>query len=229
MIRVSIKEFMGRNKEIVFDSMPNIREFEVKIGREYGWKWNEMKIMNIFALNRSGERIKLGSIYHDDAGEQNLDDFIKAQGHLDVSLDNITVYIMQRIIGDFFRPTIFTPKDGAPACPAVKLKAYEDALATRSGETFKEQFAALGIPDDKIPEKFLDPITMIIMNKPVIASDGRTYDESTLERLDYISPYTKEKLINPPMPNMLLRAEMTIFISGEIESRSHSVAGAGAK
>ena len=234
MITVSIRSLAHRDevKEIFFASMPNIREFRTKIAAAYRCRWNQISIPNIYSVDDSGSQIRIGTIAYDDPMEKNLDEHFASEGYAGVSLSNLFVAVIVRpFTGPSFRPTIFTPPFDKQALDALLLSKptsihyvsgalYEETLTTLgSGKTFKEQFLTLQIPDDEIPEQFLDPIFFTIMNKPIIASDGRTYDETTFPLLNGKSPFTQEALERVYIPNLLLRSEMTAYIL-EKESKS---------
>jgi hypothetical protein len=62
----------------------------------------------------------------------------------------------------------------------------------------RERFESLGIQPAEVPDEFLCPITCEKMVDPVVASDGRSYERSTitlvLSQPDPLSPLTREPL-----------------------------------
>lgn len=69
---------------------------------------------------------------------------------------------------------------------------------------------------DEIPKQFLCPITQELMKEPVIASDGNTYERSTLVKwlqINPISPITRQRMPNTEfMPNHKLFFEIQGWI-----------------
>lgn len=65
------------------------------------------------------------------------------------------------------------------------------------------------ISPTRVPDEWLCPITYEIMQDPVIAPDGRTYERANIEewlRIHGSSPFTREDMtINRLIPNMILR------------------------
>lgn len=88
--------------------------------------------------------------------------------------------------------TLFRP-NAAVAAPqpsrySPALQLYIDTF--RNKPTFKSQIEALLTAEERaaeLPDEFLDPITLEVMNIPVILN-GRTYDLKTLERLAHSDP-----------------------------------------
>lgn len=85
-------------------------------------------------------------------------------------------------------------------------------------EPYSSQIKNLGLIDE-VPDFFLDPITLEIMDKPMVASDQRTYDAKTLVSMKFISPFTKEKLTRFN-DNLSLRSEIENFITNHRPTNS---------
>lgn len=77
---------------------------------------------------------------------------------------------------------------GGGVAPAAPAKTHEQEV----GEKLAARFDELGLDDDDAPEEFMCPITYEIMNDPVIASDGHTY-----ERASVLSWFAKGNMRSP--------------------------------
>ena len=96
------------------------------------------------------------------------------------------------------------------AIPSHILSGYRDRLAFADWiEQSHKELTRSGIPDWKPPDAFCCPVTLELMREPVIASDGHTYERTTLQRLletTKCSPLTRERLqTNVMVPNFNLK------------------------
>lgn len=81
--------------------------------------------------------------------------------------------------------------------------------------SFQERLNLIGVPADRIPSEFLDPITFAIMENPMVTDDGYTYDESTLNSLqkeEKPCPFDPSKKIKNNIENRLLKNMITEFV-----------------
>lgn len=63
-------------------------------------------------------------------------------------------------------------------------RRYRDALEERLGDMRRaERLEAVGLADMPLPDAFHCPVTMEVMKDPVVASDGHSYERSTLVTL----------------------------------------------
>ena len=90
-----------------------------------------------------------------------------------------------------------------------ELKRARSALVeARSDAADESRLAELGIDEIAIPNEFLCPITREIMNEPVVASDGFTYEKSAVKTLlrqeAPESPLTREPLRRDVIPNFTM-------------------------
>jgi len=81
------------------------------------------------------------------------------------------------------------------------------------GERLAARFDELGLDDDGAPEEFMCPITYEIMNDPVIAADGHTYERSSVQswfaKGNMRSPKTGADMTTTTMfPNHSLRSRI---------------------
>jgi len=79
--------------------------------------------------------------------------------------------------------------------------------------------------EDAAPPRFLCPITQSVMDDPVVAADGNTYEREAITK--YMSEVAcKSPLTNQPMsnvalvPNLLLRSEIRDFVSTHSATRA---------
>lgn len=96
------------------------------------------------------------------------------------------------------------------AIPSHIMGGYRDRLAFADWvEQSHKELTLTGIPDWKPPDAFCCPVTLELMREPVIASDGHTYERTTLQRLletTRCSPLTRERLETSVMvPNFNLK------------------------
>lgn len=126
------------------------------------------------------------------------------------------MYVVLNFGRGHYRQTTYNPDGGSEHYGLWKNpgNSFFQSVLFPALEPFSERIAKLDLTD-KVPESFLDPITCIIMDNPVIASDQITYDLSTLQKLNYISPFSKVKLSTNVTPNLALRAEMEDFIKNK--------------
>lgn len=87
---------------------------------------------------------------------------------------------------------------------------YRDALEEKLGEIRRsERLAAAGLDDMTLPDAFHCPVTMEVMKDPVVASDGHSYERSTL--LTLLGSRARSPLTRAPLdpriivPNFNLR------------------------
>lgn len=70
--------------------------------------------------------------------------------------------------------------------------------------------------DISIPNDYVCPITLDIMNNPVICSDGNTYEKSAIttwcKKHDYTSPITREKIQKKMYVNRTLKNMIDLFV-----------------
>lgn len=202
-MKITIKLINGKSKEVIFNSMPNIRELRNAVSNSFGLKWHEFTII-ISDKNKKS----IGSIYKDDPSDMDFDKFITSTLNKNIEtleLDEITFCINLHLgPSQQHRPCAQNPR-GFPMYYEIRQdKILRNTVmdnnfflyvhGTSEKKTFKERIKILQLSDESIPEEFLDPISFEIMNRPIIASDQRSYDESTLETLNYISPFSKEKI-----------------------------------
>ena len=102
--------------------------------------------------------------------------------------------------GFFRRMVIDRTQDNPKGCAANRrvqdTPFTQAALGLGEGKSFSDRFDelkelyspfSLRLGSVDLPDAFVDPITQEIMNTPMIASDGRTYDKSTVEHYALIA------------------------------------------
>ena len=103
---------------------------------------------------------------------------------------------------------VFVP-DGLLHSARSKLSAMREARLQRLRE--------LGLDRLKTPDEFLCPITFEVMEDPVVASDGHTYERSAIEDVLALpeerrkSPLTRELLQMAVYPNRALKTRIEKF------------------
>ena len=91
-------------------------------------------------------------------------------------------------------------------------KAHEAAMSAR-----RIRCTSLGLDELKTPHEFLCPITCDVMQDPMVASDGHTYERSAIERVlalpgeQHTSPLTREILLPVIFPNIALKRHIAAF------------------
>lgn len=193
-MKLVIKTLNGRNEEIAINGMPNLRELRERVASALNTSWDRITII---IVDKSGTRLTF--VYMDDPSDLNLDDFIKSQKTIEqLNLDELTLYVTYNLGPYYYRPNKLNPHGMAaheghqmeqlyPTSKDITLFFQNAVTNNENTKNFDEHI-------DGIPEKFLDPITNELMNNPVISSDQRTYDLTTLTKLNFISPFTKEKV-----------------------------------
>jgi len=90
---------------------------------------------------------------------------------------------------------------GKPTLTVEEVDAIRSCMTSYETLDSKVQRKDLHIPETEWNEnaydEFIDPVTLELLNNPVIASDGHTYSKETLIQLfegDRQSPYTRELL-----------------------------------
>ena len=89
-------------------------------------------------------------------------------------------------------------------------------------EQTKQRAAKRKRADEHIetPKEYKCPISMELMDDPVVCSDGHTYNRTSIEELfrlrKYISPITREKLNKIMTPNITLRKVINDYIENII-------------
>jgi len=92
-----------------------------------------------------------------------------------------------------------------------RLAAMRDAVETAR----RERRTWLGLDELKTPDEFVCPITHEVMQDPVVASDGHTYERWAIQEVLYLlpiprrkSPLTREVLSSALFPNRALKNRM---------------------
>ena len=84
--------------------------------------------------------------------------------------------------------------------------------------------APLGLDELKTPDEFVCPITYEVMQDPVVASDGHTYERSAIEEVLALpeerrkSPLTREPLQASLFPNRALKNRMAAHEQDVVEA-----------
>jgi hypothetical protein len=77
--------------------------------------------------------------------------------------------------------------------------------------SYSARIENLGILNDNIPKMFLDPITYVVMDDPVIMDDFHTYDRSTISSTGGQSPFTRAAY-REIQRSIYIRSEMETYI-----------------
>jgi hypothetical protein len=152
----------------------------------------------------------LHSLYLDDPPDKNFIDLIRGgREAFDLDLSALTFHVT------FFSPLGYRPTQHNPNGYHANLRLQNTPFiraALGESKAFSIRFAELqertGSVD--LPDAFVDPITDNFMNTPMLASDGRIYDKSTVERLP-VSPYDRKRF--DTVHNLLLRSEIEDFLT----------------
>lgn len=81
---------------------------------------------------------------------------------------------------------------------------------------------------DVVPDRFMCPILFDIMENPVTASDGQTYERSAIERVldrDGRSPFTRQVMNKMVFPNLSLRNEIRDWKEAKEKKNGGAAAG----
>ena len=88
----------------------------------------------------------------------------------------------------------------------------------------RERRTSLGLDELKTPDEFVCPITYEVMQDPVVASDGHTYERSAIEEVLALpeerrkSPLTREPLQASLFPNRALKNRMAAHEQDVVEA-----------
>lgn len=79
---------------------------------------------------------------------------------------------------------------------------------------FEHRLKLINIPDENIPEKFFDPISLQVMEDPVVTTDFRSYDRVTYEQLPEPKngPFDRQKNFQIVCENEKLKNEIDTFV-----------------
>ncbi len=206
-MKVKIHQLSGKTIEFDLDIDATIKQLQQKIALHVG--------VDVFMIcircikNQNGIKL-LNAIYHDDPFDENLIEFIKEKTSLkdveNLVITSLDIWVTLNFGPGHYRPTQQNPK-GVSALVGIMENSdntfFQSVFSSKNSTTLSSK-----LKDRNVPEHFLDPITFEIMNTPVIASDLRTYDLTTLEMLKFISPFTREPLSGTIKHNLALRSEM---------------------
>lgn len=211
-MKVVAYSLSGKSVQFDLDAGVNLRELQSKVAKGLGY--NDIYTICITNVKNQDNVQLLNGIFHDDSGDENLFDFIKNKTtHPEAEINELKIYVMQNLGAGHYRPTRQNPQGINSTCGLISnpdSKFFQSAVNSGAGESYSEQIERLGLTD-QVPNSFLDPITTEIMDKPVMATDQRTYNLKTLASMNFVSPFSKQKVTY--RDNLALRAEIEDFIA----------------
>lgn len=184
--------------------------------------WNSFNIVAV----QDKDNKTLCSIFSDDDADDKLIDFIRRETkNPDLQVEELTIITMANLGLGFYRRTRHNPEGHSTLANAAsdsKSAFFQSVLRPNQNETFRNRLKKIEFPLENVPEKFLDPITCEVMDNPVITSSQRTFCLSTLERLNYEDPNSREA-ITVSRPNLQLRSELELFVAlqEKLNSKQH--------
>lgn len=215
-MEIHIKTLTGQTADIYLDDKATINELRSKICREL-FKPSpdalEQSINNIGYINLidiTGSRI---TIFRDDPNDINLISFLKSQKS-EFKFEKITAFFVLNLGREYYRPTKHNPR-GVPLYVLDENEKQNTFFKSITEPDPKQNFTVRLEKinfDGEIPDNFLDPITLTLMNSPILASDTHNYDYETIKKLNHISPYTKTKFKRIEH-NLLLKSQIEDFVS----------------
>lgn len=212
-MKIIVKNLMGPDREITLSSNPTIRELRSKLVSEFKQSsWDMLEIPRM----RDKHGNDLCPIYSDDSADENLVDFIRREAKKpDLVIDELCIFVRLNLGPGFYRPTKHNPKGYSAYVAQLEnpeSKFFKSVLGSEHKASFSDRLTEVKFSLENVPERFLDPITKEIMNNPVITSSQRTFDLSTLERLNYIDPYSRGR-VTISRQNLQLRSEIETFVT----------------
>lgn len=223
MMKIIIKTLMCETFELIVDANTNIRELRTKVGNVINSPWEGFNIVNM--LDKDGTA--LCSIYCDDPADDKLVDFIRREVKKpDLQVEELTIFIVFNLGRGFYRPTKHNPQGISALAGAAESKTafFQSAVNPEQKESFSARLKRIGITSEDVPDHLnhlLDPITEEVMNNPVLTSNQRTFDLSSLERVNYIDPYSRQQLSKNTRPNLRLRSEIEKFVTQQEKIHTH--------
>jgi sacsin len=98
-------------------------------------------------------------------------------------------------------------------------------------EILEEELAKENLPEDDLGNFIICPITLKIMEDPVLLSDGHSYEREAIEHWlenETRSPKTNEELDVPDVvfPNRLLKLQITAYVKKKHQEKTYAAAAA---
>lgn len=219
-MKIVIKSLTGASSEFTLDQNANIRELRNKISSALGIPWEHFHISNIVDTNNN----KLAAIYSDDSPDEKLVDFLRTQTkNPQLQIDELKIYVVLNMGPKHYRPTAHNPEGhSAPVAAMSNSNSafFKSTMQPDPNNSFSERLKKIGITS--VPPDFLDPITNEFMNDPVMIGTQRTLDITTLQRSNYIDPFSKQPISKQDVrPDLQLRSQMESFVSKkELEAKA---------
>lgn len=211
-MKATVYRLIGDGVEIELSKRPNLRELISKVSNALDLPLQMLNINNL-AVGDEG----LCAVYTDDSPDEDLIEFIKKHAGRELSeSDELKVYVVLNLGPGHYRPTAQNPHGRAAYCGLVDNPSspfFREAMGITVDNdegSFSERATRISFND--FPEDCLDPVFSTLMDNPVIASDGRTYDAKTLKELKS-SPFTREPLGHTTLMNLRLRSKIEDILS----------------
>ena len=212
-MKIIVKMLSGENYEFILDANTNIRELRAKIATAANMPCEMLNIANITDKNRN----RLCCICIDDSADEKLIDFIRGRvNNPQLQIDELQIFVKMDLGPGQYRTTAYNPHGysayhGAISNPGSPF--FQSANRPEQAIPFSVRLKNIGMTAANVPDHLCDPITNEIMDNPVIASNQRTFDLGTLEKLNYIDPFSHQPLSRETMANLKIRAELEEFVS----------------
>ncbi len=207
-MKITVKTLSAGTYELVLDAHANIRELRTKIANAMEMPWGSFILANL--QDKDGN--SLCAIFMDDPADEILVDFIRREVKKpNLQIEELTIIAVLNLGAGHYRPTKHNPR-GISAYANFDLDHQNNffrlTLQPDQKESFSARLERIGKSAADVPDHLQDPITAAVMDNPVIASNQRTFDLSSLERAKYIDPYSRQQLEEFTRPNLRLRSEI---------------------
>lgn len=210
-MKILVKSYMKEDFSINLEANANIRQLRDKLAAEFKQDWEMIEIASVKDTNDRN----FGPIYSDDSSDVSIVDHVRREA-ADVNLvvNNLTICCRLALGAGLYRPTQFNPtihSAGAGLVDNPENKFLKEVLTQTQPKSYNQRLMDIKFDMESIPEKFIDQITNIIMNDPIITSSQRIFDRSTIVRLNYVDPNSRQH-VTISRPNLQLRAEIEQFV-----------------
>lgn len=211
-MKIIVKTMMGYNFEFLVDSQANIRQLRTKLAEECKMAWEKLEIIKMG--DKDGNNFC--PIYSDDSSDETLIDFIRKEVNKpQLVIDELHVFVRLNFGPGFYRPNQKNPKGmsvGAGLMSSPENKFLKDCASSDQSKSFSERLKKIQFDMTNVPDKFCDPVTMEIMNNPVMTSSQRTFDLDALKLLNFKDP-ASQQVISVSRQNLQLRSEIEEFVA----------------
>jgi hypothetical protein len=220
-MRMRVKSTTGKECVIEFDQHSNIREIKTKMARSFFPKEEGKETRDYIPLIReillSDKSRNICTLYIDDDADMTIADFLKMEfNHPHYVVGDLDAIVYHDVSFENHRRTLYNPKGEVPernilGTALAEMPFWQSWFNPQEFESFSERLQNINYSFENIPNKYLDPITMVVMEKPYITTEEETYDVSTLIKINYQHPVTRRP-IHIKCANIRLRAELEDFV-----------------